>query len=291
MASRPDPGKIPEPSQVLRQFVKDALRATGVGGRRFEAQKGLPKWSLRGLMDPQQQHSPSVDRAAEICEALGLEFYIGPPRKGRLDPTPAAAREARSDEGPGRSRPREKLRAEIAKCRESLDAMAAELDGAPDPQGSRCNVGRLTDPLLEAISKSRRSARDISICAVGNAGAVRNLKRRMELLLSTFEALCRELGLEIYIGPPREEPRRHAAAWNVRGLCKLYMGARNIAGSTLCHEATGNGTVWQRLPIGRVTIRTLDRLVQYLSDHWPEGLIWPDDIPRPEPRTEREEAA
>ena len=64
-------------------------------------------------------------------------------------------------------------------------------------------MGRLTDPLLEAVTKSRRSARDISICAVRHSSAVRNLKRGMDLRLSTVEALCRELGLEIYIGPPR----------------------------------------------------------------------------------------
>ena len=67
-------------------------------------------------------------------------------------------------------------------------------------------------------------------------------------------------------------------------VCARYIGARNIAGSTLCRLAVGNSTVWERLETGRVTIRTLDRLVQYLSDQWPEGLEWPSDIPRPEPR-------
>ena len=66
-------------------------------------------------------------------------------------------------------------------------------------------MGHVTDPLLEAISKSRRSARDISIRAVGNASAVRNLKHRRDLRVSTLEALCRELNLELYIGPPRED--------------------------------------------------------------------------------------
>ena len=70
---------------------------------------------------------------------------------------------------------------------------------------------------------------------------------------------------------------------SVVSLCKLYMAVRHIAGSTLCREATGNSTVWQRLPAGRVTIRTIDRLVQYLSDNWPAGLAWPSDIPRPLP--------
>ena len=32
------------------------------------------------MLDPARQQVPSLDRAAEICAALGLEFYIGPPR-------------------------------------------------------------------------------------------------------------------------------------------------------------------------------------------------------------------
>lgn len=66
-------------------------------------------------------------------------------------------------------------------------------------------------------------------------------------------------------------------------VARRYMGARGIKGSTLCRLAVHNSTAWQRLPSGKVTIRTVNRLIQYLSDHWPEGLEWPPDIPRPEP--------
>ena len=60
------------------------------------------------------------------------------------------------------------------------------------------------DALLEAIGSSRRFAREISIAAVGHASAVRNLKQRRDIRASTLEALCRELGLEFYIGPRRD---------------------------------------------------------------------------------------
>ena len=33
-------------------------------------------------MDTKHPQVPSVDKAAEICEALGLQFYIGEPRAG-----------------------------------------------------------------------------------------------------------------------------------------------------------------------------------------------------------------
>ena len=37
----------------------------------------LPQDAIRSILEG---HTPRLDRAAEICRALGLEFYIGPPR-------------------------------------------------------------------------------------------------------------------------------------------------------------------------------------------------------------------
>ena len=75
------------------------------------------------------------------------------------------------------------------------------------------------DALLEAIAASRRSGRDISISAVGHAGAVRDLKRRRDLRASTLEALCRELGVEFYIGPPRSVSPEIARALGLPETC------------------------------------------------------------------------
>ena len=43
-------------------------------------ENGLPRDAIRSVL---RGHPPSVERARKIAEALGLEFYIGPPR--RLD--------------------------------------------------------------------------------------------------------------------------------------------------------------------------------------------------------------
>ena len=56
--------------------------ASGESYRAVAARAGVPTRSLTAIL---QGHAPSVDRAADICEALGLEFYVGPPRR------PAAA--------------------------------------------------------------------------------------------------------------------------------------------------------------------------------------------------------
>ena len=60
------------------------------------------------------------------------------------------------------------------------------------------------DALLEALAQSGRSGRDVSIDAVGHESAIRSLKRGLDLRVSTIQALCRVLGLEFYVGPPRE---------------------------------------------------------------------------------------
>lgn len=60
------------------------------------------------------------------------------------------------------------------------------------------------EALLEALAQSGRSGRDVSIDAVGHESAIRSLKRGLDLRVSTIQALCRVLGLEFYVGPPRE---------------------------------------------------------------------------------------
>ena len=73
------------PSEQLRNAVREALAAAGVGARRFEAAHGLRPWALRGILDPTREQAPSVDRAAEICAALGLTLSIGPSTGDRDD--------------------------------------------------------------------------------------------------------------------------------------------------------------------------------------------------------------
>ena len=61
--------------------------------------------------------------------------------------------------------------------------------------------------LLEAVERSARSARDISLAAVGHESAVRSLRRGLDMRVSTVEGLCLELGLELHVGPSRRTAR------------------------------------------------------------------------------------
>ena len=46
---------------------------------RAALESGLPQDAIRSVL---KGHSPRLDRVEEICEALGLELYIGPPGRG-----------------------------------------------------------------------------------------------------------------------------------------------------------------------------------------------------------------
>lgn len=59
------------------------------------------------------------------------------------------------------------------------------------------------EDILAFIAHSGRSDRDVSISATGHDTAVRDLRKNKSATLKTLTALCRELGLELYVGPPR----------------------------------------------------------------------------------------
>ena len=58
------------------------------------------------------------------------------------------------------------------------------------------------DVILAALEKSGRSAREVSLAAVGHESAIRSLKRGMDVRGSTIAALCEELGLVFHVGSP-----------------------------------------------------------------------------------------
>ena len=95
------------PSEQIRRAVREALAAAGVGARRFESAHGLRPWALRGILDPTREQAPSVDRAAEICAALGLTLSIELAAGSRAGDGDDAARDAaRAGAGAALSEPK-----------------------------------------------------------------------------------------------------------------------------------------------------------------------------------------
>lgn len=62
---------------TLVRSVREVLRSEGLSVRAAALRAGLPIRSVQNVLDG---HDPGLSRAAEICTALGLELYIGPPR-------------------------------------------------------------------------------------------------------------------------------------------------------------------------------------------------------------------
>jgi len=77
-------------------------------------------------------------------------------------------------------------------------------------------------------------------------------------------------------------------------LCAVLSRWDRRSPSTISRLATGSGQTISRLESGRdITTRRADRALRWFSNHWPEHLEWPPDVPRPEPShaSEAKEAA
>ena len=69
---------MPEITAAIRQEIE----AQGTNPYRAAKEARLPENSIRYVLDG---HEPRTGRLIEICHALGLELYVGPPRKGAAE--------------------------------------------------------------------------------------------------------------------------------------------------------------------------------------------------------------
>ena len=153
------------PAETIRQAVREHLQAESIGARRFEEKHGLPLHALHGILSRKRPKIPSVDRAAEICAALGLEFYVGPPRGEPVsDPKPPAAlpKGARRLEASGAIEQRftdEALREEIHTLRDTAIAMRGETQALREELARREAATETT--LKEVIARLPRPVQDL----------------------------------------------------------------------------------------------------------------------------------
>ena len=61
----------------LKDLVDRRLKELGENKYQAAARAGLPPDAIRYVLDGRK---PSLDRVKEICDALGLELYVGSPR-------------------------------------------------------------------------------------------------------------------------------------------------------------------------------------------------------------------
>mgnify|MGYP000042832776 CR=1 FL=1 len=62
-------------------ILEQRLSALGTNAFAAEQAAGLPQDAIRNVIRSVKKDGPSISRAKEICDALGLEFYIGPKRE------------------------------------------------------------------------------------------------------------------------------------------------------------------------------------------------------------------
>ena len=64
----------------IASAIREALTLRGTTAYRASLDAGLPGNAIRYALE---RRATKSDRLAEICDALGLEFYVGPPRDAR----------------------------------------------------------------------------------------------------------------------------------------------------------------------------------------------------------------
>lgn len=64
-------------SSDIARVIKEALRRKGTNPTRVARSNG---WSVNAVRYILEGRAPTSRRLAEVCEALDLEFYVGPPR-------------------------------------------------------------------------------------------------------------------------------------------------------------------------------------------------------------------
>lgn len=72
-------------------IVAQRLDALGTNAFSVEKEKNLPADAIRNVMRSEKRSGPTLSRVEEICDALGLELYIGPPRDPDATSSPPSA--------------------------------------------------------------------------------------------------------------------------------------------------------------------------------------------------------
>lgn len=66
---------------ILAEAIQNRLKELGTNAFAVEKKFGLPEDAVRSILKGGRKSGTSINRAQEICAALGLELYIGPPRE------------------------------------------------------------------------------------------------------------------------------------------------------------------------------------------------------------------
>lgn len=73
---------------------------------------------------------------------------------------------------------------------------------------------------------------------------------------------------------------------HLEACANAFAAARGLKISTVARLATQDGQFFSRLrdPKNTFTVRKYDTVIRWFSDNWPDGAMWPADVPRPSDR-------
>ena len=66
--------------ETLKHLVAERLKALKTNAYAVETDAGLPEDTIRSILRGQKKSGTTLNKAKAVCEALGLEFHIGPRR-------------------------------------------------------------------------------------------------------------------------------------------------------------------------------------------------------------------
>lgn len=75
--------------KLLAQAVAERLAALKSNAFAAEKAAGLPSDAIRSILRGVKKSGTTLNKAMEVCQALGIELYIGPPRESGLQPPDA----------------------------------------------------------------------------------------------------------------------------------------------------------------------------------------------------------
>lgn len=69
-------------------------------------------------------------------------------------------------------------------------------------------------------------------------------------------------------------------------LAETFAAATGVSLATIGKRALNDNTFLTRIVHGQTfTVRTYDRVVQWLSDNWPKDAPWPSSVERPKKKS------
>ena len=120
--------QVSEIAAVIRQ----ELERRGTNAYRAAVDAGLPQNAIRSVL---RGREPGSERLAEICRALQLEFYVGPPRGHQEKPSETPESSADDPQWVDRLHAGlQELKAQLAVAHEDIKALRRQIGPQQEPR-------------------------------------------------------------------------------------------------------------------------------------------------------------